>query len=47
MRGVWKAIFSSFKYSGLGQWMNVSAFDLPHKSGGTNESQGTFEYKLT
>lgn len=33
--------------SGLGQWMNVSAFDLPHQSGGTNESQGTFEHKLT
>lgn len=33
--------------SGLGQWMNASAFDFPHQSGGTNESQGTFEHKLT
>lgn len=33
--------------SGLGQWINMSAFDLPHQSGGTNESRGTFECKLT
>lgn len=33
--------------SGLGQWTNVSAFDLPHQSGGTSESQRTFENKLT
>lgn len=33
--------------SGLGQWINMSAFDLPPQSGGTSESQGTFECKLT
>lgn len=42
-----KPFCSSFLIlSGPGQWMNVSAFDLPHQSGGTNESQGTFEHKL-